>query len=128
MRPEEIEHPGLRRLLEGLYALLAEGEPPTLDQLRGRLDNPRWRNRLSNCRKSAGAIPTARPGCGSSSSTFAERRLPSPKQELHNQLHAAGDHAAALELLRQLTKPKVVEGGLTPAPLYPALRCRSTGS
>src|SRR5262249_58724125 len=38
---DEVEHPGLRRLLEGLYALHAEGEPPELDQLRVRLDNGR---------------------------------------------------------------------------------------
>src|SRR5262249_55985145 len=31
IRPEEIAHPGLRGLLEGLYGLLAAGEPPTLD-------------------------------------------------------------------------------------------------
>ena len=37
IQPDEIQHPGLRRLLVGLYALLAEGVPPNLDQLRARL-------------------------------------------------------------------------------------------
>ena len=38
--PAEVEHPGLRSLLEGLYALHQEGEPPTLDQLRTRIPHP----------------------------------------------------------------------------------------
>ena len=39
--PSELEHPGLRQLLEGLYRLHAEGLKPDLDHLRGRLDNER---------------------------------------------------------------------------------------
>ena len=41
VRPEELKHPGLRRLLEGLYGLQAEGKPATLDMLRDRIDEPR---------------------------------------------------------------------------------------
>ena len=39
--PEMIAHPGLRTLLEGLYALQDNEEPPTLDQLRPKLENVR---------------------------------------------------------------------------------------
>src|SRR5207244_3785641 len=40
--PEMIEHPGLRRLLQGLYDLMDEGQTPDIDLLRFRLaDNPR---------------------------------------------------------------------------------------
>src|SRR5205085_982075 len=39
LAPGELEHPGLRSLLEGLYRLHAEGRKPDLDHLRGRLDN-----------------------------------------------------------------------------------------
>src|SRR5205823_2371149 len=39
--PEHVEHPGLRRLLAGLYAIRDEGLTPDLDLLRARLDNPR---------------------------------------------------------------------------------------
>src|SRR5205807_6878982 len=31
VKPQHIQHPGLRALLEGLYGLHAEGDPPTLD-------------------------------------------------------------------------------------------------
>ena len=39
VKPDEIVHPGLRKLLDGLYGLLTAGEPPTLDLLRPRLDS-----------------------------------------------------------------------------------------
>jgi hypothetical protein len=102
VKPEEIRHPGLRRLLQGLYALQAEGQPATLDLLRTRLapddaiaghaltlqdvgrahpDRPTWLRQLLDF--------------------FRERRLRVVKQELKNRLHAATG-AAALELLRQL--------------------------
>src|SRR5262249_30911519 len=38
---EDVRHPGLRRLLEGLYSLYDAGDVPDLDALRPRLsDNP----------------------------------------------------------------------------------------
>ena len=73
VRPEEIAHPGLRRLLEGLYALLAEGESllPRAGSIYAAAWTTRaWRNTLLNYRKSAGAIPTARPGCVRCSNTL----------------------------------------------------------
>jgi hypothetical protein len=41
---------------------------------------------------------------------FGERRQRRVTQELQNQLHAASDHAAALELLRQLQNRNVELG------------------
>jgi hypothetical protein len=42
---------------------------------------------------------------------FEEHRTRSVKQELQNRLQAPGDHEAALELLRQLTKRNGVGAG-----------------
>jgi DNA primase len=39
--PGEVEHPGLRQLLEGLYELSAAGKQPDLDHLQERLHNER---------------------------------------------------------------------------------------
>src|SRR5262249_13015490 len=39
--PEEIEHPGLREMLVGLYKIQAEGATPDLDHLRPTIENPR---------------------------------------------------------------------------------------
>ncbi len=111
VRPEEIAHPGLRRLLEGLYALLAEGEPVTLDSLRGRLDNPRLEEHALKLQDIGRCNPDRAVWLRQLLNHFEERRNRPAKQELHNQLQAAGDHEAALELLRQLTNRKVVGAG-----------------
>ena len=111
VRPEEIAHPGLRRLLEGLYTLLAEGEPPTLDQLRGRLDNPRLAEHALKLQEIGRCNPDRAAWLRPLLNHFEERRARPAKQELHNQLQAAGDHEAALELLRQLTNRKVLGAG-----------------
>ena len=40
IKPEELTHDGLRRLLSGLYQLRASGEPPELDGLRAIIASP----------------------------------------------------------------------------------------
>ena len=110
IRAEEIAHPGLRALLEGLYALRAAGEPPTLDLLRPRLDNvhaggesARTARRRPGHARPAG-VPAAAPGLLSGTPPQAVT------QELHTQLNAVRDLAAELELLRQLQNRNVELG------------------
>ena len=55
--PGQIEHPGLRRLLEGLYQLQAEGLTPDLDHLRFRIDNPRLLARALEWQERGSATP-----------------------------------------------------------------------
>jgi DNA primase len=110
LRSEEVRHPGLRLLLEGLFALHAAGEPPTLDQLRPRLANVRLAVKALELQE-VGRVNSDRPGClRKLLSYFQERRLRPVKEEIHNQLHAARDPAAALELLRQLQNRNVEPG------------------
>ena len=106
VRPEELQHPGLRRLLEGLYGLQAEGKPPTLDMLRDRIDEPRligkaleWQEiGLSNGDRPAWLQMIVQ--------EFRRKRQIVPRvEELKNQLHADINHATALELLRRLQNP-----------------------
>ena len=111
VRPEEIAHPGLRRLLHGLYALLAEGERAALDSLRGRLDNPRLEAHALKLQDIGRQNTDRAAWLRELLRHFEERRARPVKQELQNQLQAAGDHEAALELLRQLTNRKVVGAG-----------------
>src|SRR6185312_4486897 len=97
-----IAHPGLRALLEGLYALRAAGEPPTLDLLRPRLDNVQLAVKALQL-QDIGRSNTDRPAClRQLLAFFQERRLKRVTQELHTQLNAARDLAAEQELLRQL--------------------------
>jgi DNA primase len=106
----EVRHPGLRRLLEGLYALHAEGRPATLDLLRGGLHHPRLEEKALHMQEIGRAYPD-RPGCLERVlERFRERRARSVKQEIHNQLHAVDDHAQALELLRRLQNRNVELG------------------
>ena len=98
----EIEHLGLRQLLAGLYALQAEGEPPTLDLLRARLDD----SRLAEAALRLQDVGRANPDRGATLrqllAEFRRRRLQPVRQELQNQLSAVSDHARAVELLRRL--------------------------
>jgi DNA primase len=110
IRPEEIAHPGLRGLLEGLYALRAAGEPPTLDLLRPRLDNIHLAVKALELQAIGRAMPD-RPAClRQLLAFFQERRLKRVTQELHTRLNAARDPAAARELLRQLQNRNVELG------------------
>jgi hypothetical protein len=104
--PEQIQHPGLRQLLEGLYDLHAQGAPPTLDQLRGRLENPELADAAFDLQE-VGRHNTEREAWLRKIVTeFRRKRLLEPKQqEIKNQLHAANDHFTALGLLRQLQNP-----------------------
>lgn len=102
--PDEINHPGLRKLLEGLYALAEAGEPPTLDQLRPRLDNAALAAAALQLQDVGRAANPDRPGwLRQLVERFHERRLRITRQELQAQLQqVAGDHARSLEILRQL--------------------------
>ncbi|MHB1424088.1 MAG: DNA primase [Gemmataceae bacterium] len=102
IRPEEVAHPGLRKLLDGLYGLLAEGEPPTLDLLRPRLDSGPLAAKALELQESGRRHSDRQTWLRQILARFQERRLRPVTQELHSQLNAAHDPAAELELLRQL--------------------------
>jgi DNA primase len=105
VRPEEVEHPGLRRLLDGLYALHAAGEPPTLDQLRPRLEHAALAEHALILQDVGRQTPDRGVYLQKLLGFFRERQTRPVKEELRNQLQqqSARDPAAALELLRQLT-------------------------
>jgi DNA primase len=111
IRPEEIAHPGLRGLLEGLYGLWAVGEPPTLDLLRPRLDNVRLAEKALELQAIGRGIPDRSACLRQLLAFFQERRQKRATQELHTQLNAARDPATALELLRQLQTRSSPFGG-----------------
>jgi hypothetical protein len=98
----EVHHLGLRRLLEGLYRLQAEGVPPELDRLRSRIDNPRLMEKALEMQEQGRAHADRAAWLKGVLERFRERRARPERQELQNQLHAASDHARALELLKQL--------------------------
>lgn len=107
---EQIEHPGLRRLLEGLYAMLMAGEPVDFDRLRERIDSPRLVETALRFQE-VGRLNTDRPAWLERILAEFEKRQAEPvKRELHSQLHAASDHDQARQLLMQLQKRSQVTG------------------
>jgi DNA primase len=100
---EEIAHPGLRRLLEGLYTLHDAGEPPTLDQLRPHLENVRLAEKALMLADVGRCNPDRATWLERLLARFHEKRQRPLKQELHNQLRTA-DEQTAIELLRRLTE------------------------
>ena len=100
--PDEICHLELHQLLEGLYALHAEGQEPSIDQLRVRIPNARLAEYILKLCE-VGQHNPDRPGyLEKLLKFFRERRARREKQEISNQLHTASDDTAKLELLRQL--------------------------
>jgi DNA primase len=104
--PEQISHPGLRELLSGLYDLQAAGEPPILDLLRVRIDNPRLAAAALDL-QDVGRVNRDRLGwLRRLLEEFRRKHRLEPRQrELKNQLQAASDHDEAIALLRQLQTP-----------------------
>jgi DNA primase len=111
IRLEEIEHPGLRRLLAGLYDLQATGEAPTLDGFRDRIENARLAEKALQLQEAGLAYSNRETALDELLAYFRNRREKIVKQELQNQLQAARDHEAALDLLRRLQNRS---GGLGP--------------
>jgi DNA primase len=102
---EEVTHPGLRRLLEGLYALEALGRPATLDELREGLDDhPLLLNKAFELQAHGAEQPRREECLGELLAHFQRRRDKARKQQLHSRLLAASDHEQALEVLRNLHK------------------------
>jgi DNA primase len=108
--PAQVDHPGIRLLLEGLYRLQAEGRPPVLDLLRGRIENPRLMAKALEWQEMGRQHPDRPVWLKNILARFSERKALPAKQELQNQLQAASDHEQALDLLRKLqNRERVVE-------------------
>jgi DNA primase len=102
IRPDEIQHRGLRRLLAGLYDLLAEGVPPNLDQLRARMEDGPLARYALDMQDIGLQNPNRADWLQRLLEFFQQRRNRSAKQMLQTQLQSTNDHQAALELLRQM--------------------------
>jgi DNA primase len=103
---DKIQHPGLRRLLAGLYALQAEGLPPTLDQLRARLEDGPLAQYALRMQEVGLQNPNRAEWFRRLLDFFQDRRARSAKQKLQTQLQSTSDHQAALELIRKVQREK----------------------
>jgi DNA primase len=106
VKPEEMEHPGLRLLLECLYRLEAEGVQPDLDHLHERLDNEKLLAKARDLQERGLDILDGAAELKGVLKRFIERQIPHLKQALSERLEAGDmEGAAALqERLRELSK------------------------
>lgn len=107
---DEIQNPGLRRLLSELYTLLDEGESPSFDMLRLRLDNDPLSKMAHELHKVGRVNPDRRTPLEALVKRFAEQRRMAAEAEITKRLQANPDPLQALELYRQLEKRPVELG------------------
>ncbi len=112
--PEEIEHPGIRFLLEGLFDLHAQGRAPDLDALRPRIANPDLYQHALRWQESGRQKPDQASWLEGLLAEFRHRRGLPRKQELQHRLQAARDHTEAVDLLRRLQQPASLRPGASP--------------
>jgi DNA primase len=114
IRPEQIQHPDARALIQGLYDLQAEGEDlvrlpaeTVFDLLRARLEDPGRATLALEMREIGLQQPERETWLARVVEEFHRKHRDEPqRQEIKNQLHAVNDHAAALDHLRRLQAAK----------------------
>jgi DNA primase len=100
---DEVAHPGLRRLLDGLYALYDESSTPDLDTLRLRIaDNPPLADAALKLQEVGQRHPDRSDWLRQILERFRERQAARRASEVRGKLNATTDHEAALEQLRKL--------------------------
>jgi DNA primase len=104
VRPEQIQHPKVRWVLERLYRLQAAGETPDLDRLRLQIDDHDLAAHLLQVQEVGRMHKDRKAWLASLLAAFQRRQAQTEAQELQNQLHAASDHEKAVALLRALTE------------------------
>ncbi len=81
---------------------MSVGEPADLDQLRLKIDDPKLAEYLLQLQDLGRMNPDRAGWLERILAVFRERQVKTETRELQDQLHAVGDHAQALDLLRQL--------------------------
>jgi hypothetical protein len=101
--PTEISHPGLSRLLGGLYALYDEGLTPDLDALRLRISDNAPLAQAAVRLQEVGMKHTDRSAwLRLTVERFGERRKARTNRELMGRLAAATDASQANDILRKM--------------------------
>lgn len=100
--PDAVEHPGLRKVLAGLYELDQEGQPATLDHLRPRIESGPLTQKALELEEIGRRHNDPRGWLRQLLDFFRQRRAAAAQQELQARLRGTADHDAALALLRQL--------------------------
>jgi DNA primase len=101
VNPTDVEHPGLRQLLECLYRLQAEGLQPDLDHVQDRLHNERLLEKARQFQDRGVQYVDGAAELHDVLGRFRDRRGAGLKQALREAVEA-GDRARAEDLQRQI--------------------------
>ena len=104
VKPDDVEHPGLRRLLSALYGLRARGQAPDLDHLGEVLDNDRLLDKARQLQDEGLDVPDRAGTLATVFERFRARRGLRHKEAIKSQVQGVHDHDAAVELLRRLSQ------------------------
>jgi DNA primase len=100
--PEEVGHPGLRSLLQGLYGQLAQGREPTLDGMRDEVASPALLSKAFELQE-VGLDHEARDAWLSGLlAHFRSKRERDERSRLRDQLRSVDGYEQSLEVLRRL--------------------------
>ena len=102
VRPEDIEHPGLQKLLAGLYQLRDAGERPEVDELRAMLDNPPLSAKALELQEQGRVVTDRRSALRTVLERFRDRKRKLHRQHLRDQLTSDLSPEAENDLLRKL--------------------------
>lgn len=108
----EVEHPGLRRLIEALYALQEKGSTPDLDHLRQRVDNEALLEYALAMQERGLAHRDRTAAYEKVLRRFREREQQRLQVELKGKVQSAASHEQAIELLKRLNpQPEAKSSG-----------------
>lgn len=114
--PEQMTHPGLRKLLECLYMLKGRNEPPELDALRVHLPHPALIAKAMEMQEIGQMTSDRARWLRTVLDGFHQRKVDEDKRQLRERLHFAGDDAQALDLLRQIQRRSGVADAVSQPP------------
>ena len=103
--PDQFEHEGARRLLNGLYQLQAAGERADLDGLRAKISDPAVIARALELHDVGRTLNDRPRWLRVILEKFRQRRAEPERRQLRDQLAATSNHQDAVELLRKLQNP-----------------------
>jgi DNA primase len=102
VRPEELKHQGLQKLLAGLYHLLDHGETPNLDNLRDNLNHPALSAKAYDLQETGRGIPDRSGYLRKVLDAFRDRIRATTTRQVKDRLTTETSYEAQLELLRIL--------------------------
>lgn len=102
VRPEDLEHPGLQKLLACLYRLRENGETPDIDNLRANLNHPALAAKAMDLQEEGRMMNDRSRWLRQVLDKFRDRQRALATRQLKDQLTAATSYEAQLDVLRKL--------------------------